>query len=163
MINSKVRRLVATGLLLFLSAASGVAYAADDLIAGSDLEKIAEIAKGYGSVKPVQSDESGKAWLEMRTEGHLYFLDLYPDHGKRCEGNCDLSFNICFSNDKKPTFDEINQWISDHWSFVTWSKDNGTCLALYMLAYGGAFTQSQIENAFDMWLREYADYRKTFQ
>ena len=156
-------KLVAAGLLLVISAAWGVAHAADDMIAGSDLDKIAEIAKGYGSVKAPQSDDKGLVWLEVKTEGHKYFINVFPKSGKKCTGNCSLAFNICYTDDKKPTYEQINQWIADHWSVITWTKGDGTCLDLYMIAYGGGFTQTQIENAFDMWLGDFEEYRKTFQ
>jgi hypothetical protein len=157
-----LRRFAAASLLLLFSAASG-AQAADDMIAGSDLDKIAEIAKGYGSVQPAQSDDKGLVWLELKTEGHKYFINVYPSSGKKCTGNCSLVFNICFTDDKQPTYDQMVQWIADHWSVLTWTKGDGVCLDLYMIAYGGAFSQTQIENAFDMWLKDFAEYRKNFQ
>ncbi len=102
-------------------------------------------------------------WLEIRTEGHKYFINVYGSSGKKCTGNCSLEFNVCNSDNRKPTFEEINQWIADHWSVIDWSEEDGTCLDLYMIAYGGKFTSSQIEGAFDMWLRDYSDFRDTFQ
>ena len=160
---SNLRALATASLLLLFTVVTGVAWAADDLIAGSELDKIAEIARGYGSVKPAQTDDNGKAWLELRTEGQKYYLEVYSKSGKKCEGNCNLAFTVCGTSDQKPTFDEMNSWIADHWSVVDWNKDDGTCLSLYLLAYDGKFTQSQIEAAFDLWLLDYAAYRKSFQ
>ena len=163
MLGSNLKKLATAGLLALASALPSVGYAADNMIAGSDIDKIAEIAKGYGSVTAPQSNENGLVWLELKTEGHKYFIDVYGNNGKKCEGNCNVAFSICFNNDRKPTYEEINQWISDHWSVIDWTKDDGTCLDLYMIAYGGGFTHTQFENAFDMFLKDYADYRKAFQ
>jgi hypothetical protein len=109
MLSSNLKKLAGAGLLALASALPSAGYAADDMIARSDIDRIAEIAKGYGSVTAPQSNDKGLLWLEIKTEGHKYFIDVYAD------------------------------------------------------AYGGGFTQTQFENAFDMFLKDYADYRKIFQ
>lgn len=70
---------------------------------------------------------------------------------------------MCSSKDKKPTYEQLNQWIADHYSVISWSQDDGTCLVFYMLAFGHEFTSGQVERAFDLWLIDYKEYRKTFE
>lgn len=74
--HSNRRKLAVAGSIFLLSVGSSISYAADDLIAGSDLDKIAEIAKGYGSVKGPETSDTGQASLEMRTDGNKYFLTV---------------------------------------------------------------------------------------
>ncbi len=52
MLSSILKTIAAAGLIALATTVPQIAQAEDDLIAGSDLASIAEIAKGYGSVKP---------------------------------------------------------------------------------------------------------------
>ncbi|MBV1704817.1 MAG: hypothetical protein KGI57_05850 [Hyphomicrobiales bacterium] len=128
----------------------------------ANYDRLRQILSGYGRVDAFTVAKTGRATAKMTTDGEAYFFNVAGVRGKPCGGNCDTYIDVCNSNWRKPTFDDLIQWVNVHYSYVVWFKDDGTCLHLDLPTYGQPLTEKKLDNAFRIWLGDFKDLRAKF-
>jgi hypothetical protein len=87
----------------------GSAYAQSDLVDGSNVDEILNLARGYGSAT-LDTQDNGDPMINGKVDGigYVLFFQNCTDN-KNCE---DVRFYAGFA-DNKPTMDAINAWNRD--------------------------------------------------
>lgn len=144
---------VAVGLLF-----GGMAVAsAQEVIDGSNVDEIVNIARGYGSAT-LASQDNGDPRIDGKIDGVQYYVIF-----RNCTDNTaceDLNFYAGFL-DNKQTMDAINAWNRDkRFAFAFLDSDLDASITYDVnIEYG--VTPKNLDASFSIWslvLKQYADY-----
>jgi hypothetical protein len=121
--------------------------AAQELIDGSDVEAIVEVARNYGEADLSRTSD-GNPMIEGKMDGILYqVFFLNCTKGKRCE---DINFYAGFT-DLRPTLEEINDWNANKRfgrAYIDDVKDPNVEMDVDLVA---GVTVDYIDSQFSLW------------
>jgi len=152
----KVRAMILGGILAMGLAAPALA-AGSDLIDGSNVDEILELAKGYGDASlETQSNGDPKIKGEMDDVSYsIYFMNCTDN--KDCE---DLNFYAGFL-DLKPKQEDINSWNRDKRFGKAYIDSDGDAVVEMDLNLEHGISTDNLKADIDVWqlvLGEYTDY-----
>ncbi len=130
------------------SLALGSTVVAQTLIEASDVDAIANIARGYGSAT-VQVDSIGDPQIVGRIDGVQYTVNFYGcTNGQNCTT---LQFRAAWTNPGGVTFDDMNRWNQDkRFGKAYLDQDNDPIIEWDVNLFGGVSTRN-LDDTFDWW------------
>ena len=151
------------GLRALLAAATlvlaGVSGAmAQQLIDGTNIDEVANIARGFGSVT-MDKSSNGDPMIEGKIEGVSYYLFFRncADDNTQCE---DLNFYAGFL-DNKQTMEAINAWNRDKRFGKAYLDSDLDAVIEYDVNLEHGISRENLDSTFQVWslvLKQYADY-----
>ena len=151
------------GLRAILAAATlvlgGVSGAmAQELVDGSNVDEVANIARGFGSVT-MDKSTNGDPMIEGKIEGVSYYLFFRncADDNTQCE---DLNFYAGFL-DNKQTMEAINAWNRDKRFGKAYLDSDLDAVIEYDVNLEHGISRENLDSTFQVWsliLKQYADY-----
>ena len=148
-------RAILAALLVVGGASSALAQ---DLVDGTDVDEVANIARGFGSVA-LDKASTGDPMIKGRIEGvsyYLFFRNCAEDH-TQCE---DLNFYAGFG-DNKQTMEAINAWNRDKRFGKAYLDSDLDAVIEYDVNLEHGVTRENLDSTFQVWsliLKQYADY-----
>lgn len=151
--------MTARALLAGLILATGCGAAtAQTLLDGTNIDEIANIARGYGSVS-IETGNTGNPVLSGKIEGVSYYVffrncsDTHTD----CE---DINFYAGFL-DNKQTLDAINAWNRDKRFGRAYLDGDLDAVIEYDVNLEYGISRQNLDSSFGVWslvLRQFSDY-----
>jgi hypothetical protein len=135
--------------LAFLGAgALAPAVMAQSLVQGSDVDTIANIARGYGSAT-VQTDSAGDPQILGRINGVQYVVSFYGcTNGTNCTT---IQFRAAWSNPGNVTLVDMNTWNQEkRFGKAYLDYDNDPVIEWDVNLLGGVSTRN-LDDTFDWW------------
>ena len=148
-------RAILAALLVLVGASSALAQ---DLVDGTDVDDVADIARGFGSVA-LDKASTGDPMIKGRIEGvsySIFFRNCADDH-TQCE---DLNFYAGFG-DNKQTMEAINAWNRDKRFGKAYLDSDLDAVIEYDVNLEHGVTRENLDSTFQVWsliLKQYADY-----
>jgi hypothetical protein len=142
-------------ILLFSSVVLGAS--ADDLIDGTQPNRILEIAKGFGSAS-LEKDSDGDPQIVCRMEGVKYVIFFY---GCKSGQNCDqVQFHASWKDTANISFEKANRYNAKKRLGRAYKRDDGDVAIdmLVNLAYG--VTKRNFESTFEAWATALRSFKK---
>ena len=141
-----------------LVAGSSAGASAQSLIDGNNVDEIANIARGYGSVTMDKSN-NGDPLINGKIKGVSYYLFFRncSDTNTDCE---DLNFYAGFL-DNKQTMDAINAWNRDKRFGKAYLDSDLDAVIEYDVNLEHGISRENLDSTFAVWsliLDQYADY-----
>ena len=124
------------------------AFAAGELVDGSDPAVLLDLAKGYGSAE-LDVDPDGDPRITGRIEGSKYLVHFYGcDDGKNCKT---IVFRAAWTSDGEYTLEQMNAWNQDHLFGSAYLDSDGdpTLDMSANLNYG--VSRDNLDDTFDWW------------
>lgn len=149
-VRSGILSLAAAGLL-----ALPVAVQAQDLIDGSDPERIASVLRGFGSAR-VEADSSGKSVIVARAEGKAYRVHFY---GCTDGANCTSIGFWAYWSQSAP-LEKINAWNAGKRYGKVYLDDDGEVVLEYDLNLTGGVPTRNLDVDGEIWLNLMAEVEK---
>ncbi len=155
-LSSAALGLVASVLLAALASAP-VAAQSSQMVRGTDVEEILNLAKGFGSAT-LTTDEEGDPKIEGRADGlgyAIFFLGC--EEHKNCQS---VQFHSGFALKDKPSVTKIAQWNYDkRWARGFLNKTGAAVQMDVNLRYGVA--RDTLDDSMRTWgrlMKQFADY-----
>ena len=150
-----LRALLAAATLV-LAGASGAM--AQQLIDGTNVDEVANIARGFGSVT-MDKSSNGDPMIEGKIDGVSYYLFFRncADDNTQCE---DLNFYAGFL-DNKQTMEAINAWNRDKRFGKAYLDSDLDAVIEYDVNLEHGISRENLDSTFQVWslvLKQYADY-----
>ncbi len=141
---------------LVLGGAAGVA--AQELIDGTNIDEVANVARGFGSVE-MDKASNGDPMINGKIEGVSYYLFFRncADDNTACE---DLNFYAGFL-DNKQTMEAINAWNRDKRFGKAYLDSDLDAVIEYDVNLEHGISRENLDSTFQVWsliLKQYADY-----
>ena len=149
-------RAILAAAMLVLGGAAGVA--AQELVDGSNVDEVANVARGFGSVE-MDKASNGDPMINGKIEGVSYFLFFRncADDNTKCE---DLNFYAGFL-DNKQTMEAINAWNRDKRFGKAYLDSDLDAVIEYDVNLEYGISGKNLDSSFQIWsliLKQYADY-----
>lgn len=149
-------RIMLAASVLALGGVAGAA--AQELIDGTNVDEVLNIARGFGAAK-LQSASNGDPVIEGKIEGISYYLFFRncSDANTECE---DLNFYAGFL-DNKQTMEAINAWNRDKRFGKAYLDADLDAVIEYDVNLEYGVSQENLDSNFQVWsliLKQYADY-----
>lgn len=149
-------RVILAAAALMLGGAAGAM--AQELIDGTNVDEVANIARGFGSVT-MDKSSNGDPMIEGKIEGVSYYLFFRncADDNTQCE---DLNFYAGFL-DNKQTMEAINAWNRDKRFGKAYLDSDLDAVIEYDVNLEHGISRENLDSTFQVWsliLKQYADY-----
>ncbi len=149
-------RVILAAAALMLGGAAGAM--AQELIDGTNVDEVANIARGFGSVT-MDKSSNGDPVIEGKIEGVSYYLFFRncADDNTQCE---DLNFYAGFL-DNKQTMEAINAWNRDKRFGKAYLDSDLDAVIEYDVNLEHGISRENLDSTFQVWsliLKQYADY-----
>lgn len=130
------------------SLALAPAAMAQSLIEASDVDAIANIARGYGSAT-IQTDSAGDPQILGRIDGVQYTVNFYGcTNGANCST---IQFRAAWTNPGSVTVDHMNSWNQDkRFGKAYMDYDNDPVIEWDVNLFGGVSARN-LDDTFDWW------------
>lgn len=150
-----LRAILAAAVLVLGGAAGAMAQ---QLIDGTNVDEVANIARGFGSVT-LDKSSNGDPMIEGKIEGVSYYLFFRncADDNTQCE---DLNFYAGFL-DNKQTMEAINAWNRDKRFGKAYLDSDLDAVIEYDVNLEHGISRENLDSTFQVWslvLKQYADY-----
>ena len=150
-----LRTILAAATLVLGGAAGAVAQ---ELVDGTNVDEVANIARGFGSVT-LDKASNGDPMIEGKIEGVSYYLFFRncADDNTQCE---DLNFYAGFL-DNKQTMEAINAWNRDKRFGKAYLDSDLDAVIEYDVNLEHGVSRENLDSTFQVWsliLKQYADY-----
>ena len=149
-------RTILAAATLVLGGTSGAV--AQELVDGTNVDEVANIARGFGSVT-LDKASNGDPMIEGKIEGVSYYLFFRncADDNTQCE---DLNFYAGFL-DNKQTMEAINAWNRDKRFGKAYLDSDLDAVIEYDVNLEHGVSRENLDSTFQVWsliLKQYADY-----
>jgi hypothetical protein len=149
-------RTILAAAMLMLGGAANVS--AQELVDGTNVDDVANIARGYGSVT-VDKASNGDPMITGKIEGVSYYLFFRncTEANTECE---DLNFYAGFL-DNKQTMDAVNAWNRDKRFGKAYLDSDLDAVIEYDVNLEHGVTRENLDSTFSVWsliLKQFADY-----
>ena len=150
-----LRAILAAAVLVLGGAAGAMAQ---QLVDGTNVDEVANIARGFGSVT-MDKATNGDPMIEGKIEGVSYYLFFRncADDNTQCE---DLNFYAGFL-DNKQTMEAINAWNRDKRFGKAYLDSDLDAVIEYDVNLEHGISRENLDSTFQVWsliLKQYADY-----
>jgi hypothetical protein len=121
---------------------------AQSLITASDVDAIANLARGYGSAT-VQTDDVGDPQILGRIDGIRYTVSFYGCvNGASCTT---LQFRAAWTNPGSATLETMNAWNQDKRFGKAYLDYSGDPVIEWDVNLFGGVTAANLDDTFDWW------------
>jgi hypothetical protein len=150
-----LRAILAAAVLVLGGAAS---VSAQELIDGTNVDEVANVARGFGSVTMDKAD-NGDPLINGKIEGVSYYLFFRncADDNTNCE---DLNFYAVFPGNK-PTMESTNAWNRDKRFGKAYLDSDLDAVIEYDVNLEYGVSPKNLDSSFQIWtliLKQYAEY-----
>ena len=149
-----LRAILAAAMLVLGGAAGAVAQ---ELVDGTNVDDVANIARGFGSVE-MDKSSNGDPMINGKIEGVSYYLFF-----RNCTDNInceDLNFYAGFL-DNKQTMEAINAWNRDKRFGKAYLDSDLDAVIEYDVNLEHGISRDNLDSTFQVWsliLKQFADY-----
>lgn len=153
----RLLRLAITATLLALPVAAEAKKKDGDLIDGTNIDAIVEIAKGYGQAT-IDKDGQGDPMIKCQANGLKYSVYFYGcEKGKNCTS---IQLLSGFNTDGKADLDKVLEWNSKKRWLKAVRDDEGDPIVRYDIMLAGGVTTANLSRSFNLFVDMLSDFSK---